>query len=121
MGNATDAFEFGTDSFDSRDIIERIDYLEGDDDLPEEEQEELDKLIEFRNNVEAANPEWYDGMTFIREDDFENYAREYAEEIGAIDNEARWPAQHIDWKAAADSLRMDYAEFTLDGTAYLAR
>lgn len=50
---------------------------------------------------------WYP-VTLIRDSYFQDHAREMAEEIGAINKEAAWPAQHIDWEAAADALKMDY-------------
>lgn len=52
---------------------------------------------------------------------FERYAEELAEDIGAIPHDAQWPANRIDWEAAADDLRMDYTAVTFDGNDYLMR
>jgi len=59
--------------------------------------------------------------TLIPDDEFEDYAQELAEDIGAIDDDAGWPANHIDWEAAADALRMDYTTIAFKGDDYLIR
>jgi hypothetical protein len=55
------------------------------------------------------------------EDEFENYARELAESVGAISDTASWPNNHIDWKAAAESLRQDYSWVVINDVEYLYR
>ncbi len=69
-----------------------------------EVREALDAIVELRGEV----GEWYDGATLIHEDHFEDYARDFAEDIGAIDSDAHWPSTCIDWTRAADELKMDY-------------
>lgn len=59
--------------------------------------------------------------TLIPDGEFEDYARELAEDIGAIDRDAGWPLRCIDWKRAANELRMDYTSITFDGDDYLTR
>lgn len=66
---------------------------------------------------EAANNE----PILIADSHFENYARELAEDLGAIPNDYSWPASHIDWEAAADSLKMDYMEITLGTYSFWTR
>ena len=61
------------------------------------------------------------GSTLIREDYFEEYAQEFAEDIGAISSGAGWPLYCIDWERAARELAMDYSHVELDGVTYLAR
>ena len=58
---------------------------------------------------------------FIAEYDFEDYARELAEDIGAVNDDNQWPLTHIDWKSASEELEMDYSSIDLDGTTYLFR
>jgi len=65
--------------------------------------------------------DWSHGETLISEDSFTEYARELAEDIGAIDRNAAWPLRHIDWDAAADELKTDYMEITLFGKTFLMR
>jgi hypothetical protein len=84
------------------------------------ESYELAAMETFAVDASGAS-DWQYGAQFIREDEFEDYAREFAEDIGAIDRNAGWPACHIDWPAAAASLKQDYSEFEFDGTTYLAR
>ncbi len=107
------------DIIDSRDIQERIDYLESIDERDEIDQEELDKLLAFKEAADTS--EWEFGVGFISEDYFEDYAQDFARDIGAITADVNWPANHIDWEQAATELRMDYTEVDFDGVAYLYR
>src|SRR6185437_14764703 len=59
--------------------------------------------------------------TMIAESYFVEYAQELAEDIGAIDSDARWPAYCIDWERAARDLAMDYSLVTFDGSDYYIR
>lgn len=57
----------------------------------------------------------------VAESMFEDYARQLAEDLGAIDQSAGWPSCHIDWEAAAESLQMDYTSISWDGETYYYR
>jgi hypothetical protein len=57
----------------------------------------------------------------IRDSYFEDYARQLAEDIGAIDSKASWPNNHIDWEDATDALKQDYTEVDFDGVSYWIR
>jgi antirestriction protein len=59
--------------------------------------------------------------TMIPVDDFADYAQELAEDIGAIDGDAKWPVYCIDWERAARELKMDYASVRVNGTTYYFR
>jgi len=118
------------DFFDSRDVQARIDELESDveDDAPDEQmplaemKDELVALNAFRDESEGySGDKFRDGITFIADSYFEQYAREFAEEIGAIDDDAKWPATCIDWSAAAHELQHDYASIELDGNTFWYR
>jgi len=85
------------------------------------EQEELDALLELESEIGSLEECARNGVYFIDEDYFEDYAREFAEDIGAIESDASWPCTHIDWEAAADDLRMDFTEVDFDGQTYLVR
>ena len=104
---------------DSRDIIERIKALEGDL-LEDYEKDELANLRALTEEAEGYS-EWAFGVTLIREDCFEDYAREFAQDIGAISNDVDWPNTCIDWEWAARELRIDYTEVNFDGVGYLFR
>lgn len=109
---------------DSRDIIARIEEIETEIIPPmtahidAETNAELDGL---RAIAEEGIPDWQYGATLIREDSFEDYARELAEDIGAIDRDASWPLSYIDWTAAADALKMDYSTVEIDGDDWYYR
>jgi hypothetical protein len=51
----------------------------------------------------------------------EQTGSELAEDIGAIDRNASWPATYIDWEAAADSLKADYSSIDFNGEDYWIR
>lgn len=106
------------DVIDSRDVIARIADLEGTED--EEEQAEL-KALEVLAEEGEGSPDWHHGETLIRDSYFEDYARELAEDIGAIQPNAAWPNNCIDWERAAEELKADYFEVDYDGVTYLIR
>ena len=83
----------------------------------EDEQKELEELERLSNEISSFR----DGEAMIDKDDFEEYAQELAEDIGAIDRNASWPLQHIDWTAAAEALADDYTEVSYLGTDYYVR
>ena len=109
------------DIIDSRDILERIEELENDSDLLEYEQEELKILIALSKKGQEYAPDWEYGSTLIRDTYFEEYAKELAEDCGMLEKEYRWPANHIDWDAAAEELQMDYILIDFDGVEYWVR
>lgn len=119
------------DIIDSRDVIERIVELESDawDDFREEldlgrftddEREEYDALKALAAQGEDA-PDWSYGATLIHDSYFEDYARQLAEDIGAISGNEEWPLSYIDWEAAAEALQMDYTSIEFDGETYWIR
>ena len=64
--------------------------------------------------------DWYP-VTLIRDSYFKTYAMDLAEDIGAINFDATWPNNCIDWDKAARELRMDYTAVTFDGVDYWTR
>ncbi len=86
------------------------------------DEDESTRLAELRQLRDEIGTEWNYGATLIPVASFEDYARDYADDLyGSEVREARWPFTHIDWAAAADDLRQVYAETTFDGTDYLFR
>ena len=82
-------------------------------------QEEFDALNQLKDEIGS---EWSYGVTLIDEDDFTEYAEDLASDLyGEQVRNASWPFCHIDWEAAADSLRMDYSQVDYLGTTYLYR
>ncbi len=140
-GHST-VFDYHDDIFDSRDIESKIEELQSDFDALVDEYEDPDgdedagedlrnwleengdefvTLLAFREEVEQYTREWRYGATIIAEIYFEDYAQQFAKDIGAIDRDATWPMHHIDWSAAADDLKQDYSEFVFDGRLYWVR
>jgi hypothetical protein len=83
--------------------------------------DERERLAELRD-FEASTPDW---DSLIHEDDFEDYAREFAKDIlcfgGAIIDTSAWPATCIDWERAANELRQDFTSYEIDGDTYYSR
>lgn len=116
------------DIIDTRDLIARFEELEqdaADEDedvtLDDEERAELEELRAICEEGESSFADWPYGETLVAEDHFEDYARELAEEIGAVDRDAAWPNAYIDWTAAANALQQDYTSITIRGTEYYGR
>lgn len=119
------------DVIDSRDVIARIEELKAiadaaaeDEDAPkldEDEQAELAALKELELEASGYAADWEHGETLIRDSYFETYAQELAEDIGAIDRNANWPLGCIDWKQAADELKVDYTSVDFAGVTYWVR
>lgn len=87
-----------------------------------DEADEIDRIVALLleiDNYGGDRPE--DGIFLIAEDDFTEYARCFAEDIGAIEDDARWPAYCIDWQRAADELATDYTSVEYDGQTWLYR
>lgn len=115
-------FSTTPDYFNSREVIERIAELEGIEtiDRDEDEQEELDALYALAEEAEGMVPDWEYGETFIREDEFTDYAEETLKDVGYLPAELpSWIV--IDMEATADNMKEDYTEVTFRGVTYLAR
>jgi len=133
------------DVIDSRDVIARIAELQAEQErlaearaeaeaspdraeddlvdfqLDEDDAAELAALLALQEEAESA-PDWTYGTTLIRDDYFEDHAREMASDLyGKEVDEAYWPFTHIDWTAAADALKMDYTSVDFDGVTYWVR
>lgn len=117
---------------DTRDLEKRLQELEDDlqthldandqaeeDAVPNTEDnfEDIDELKSLRDAKEEVT-EWRDGNTLIRDDHWEDYCREFAEEIGAISGSETWPLNCIDWEKAARELQMDYSSITINDNEY---
>lgn len=111
------------DVIDSRDVIERIKELEEiiEDGSPTHaEKEELEDLKKLQEEAEGS-PDWEYGETLVRDSYFEDYAEELARDTGSVDEDAKWPMNHIDWEAAADELKQDYFSVDFGGVDYWIR
>jgi hypothetical protein len=141
------------DVIDSRDVIERLEELEAialpvynvetqtdefdpsiDKDEREEARRELFALRELIDQAEGYAEDWSYGVVLIRDSYFEEYAQEWASDIGAYghplymepgtrpqDMSTRWPFTCIDWEQAARELQDDYTAVNFDGVTYWVR
>ncbi len=114
---------------DSRDLIALRESLTTDLEIAEEdpegstveERQDLRDQIATIDELEDEISDWCYGATLINEDYFEDYARELADDIGAIDSDAGWPTSYIDWSAAADALAIDYSSVEIGSTSFYVR
>ncbi len=124
---------------DTRDLAAELDELEarqdavnaaGADDATDEDRADLEPLDEdeaerlraLRDLRDEIGSEWSYGETMIPVEDFEDYAQELADDIGAWPHpEASWPLTHIDWAAAARKLAHDYTQVEWEGRSYYVR
>lgn len=142
LGEAS--FSDSDDIIDSRDVIRRIEELKsalaavGIEDydsatldlsaLPQEIHgavedavTELNALLELEGEAESYCSDWNHGATLIRDSYFEQYAEELATDCGMISRNARWPNNHIDWKAAANELKGDYTAISFYQSTFWVR
>jgi len=103
---------------DSRDLQERIEELEDIEELDEDEQTELNGLNKLKDECEGYG--WDDGIHFIKEYEFEDYARELAED-SYISEDNNPLLNYIDWERWARDVQMDYSEVEFEGTTYYYR
>lgn len=107
----------GEERIDSRDLIELALHTRGED----RTDETAELLAAIDALAEAGIEDWEFGAHFIREDTFEDHARELADDIGAVDANAAWPYTCIDWACAARELAMDYTSVSFLGHDYYVR
>jgi len=110
---ATQAEEYAESIKDDPDKKQSV--LDAMEPLNDDEQEELDDIEKIENGVN----DFSDGEMLIDEDNFQDFAKEYAEEMGK--NLDEWPYDCIDWSEAANALKSDYTEYRYNGCTYLAR
>jgi hypothetical protein len=134
----TNNIDTNDDLIDVRDVIARVEQLRaslsndpfrGFDRDPADVADERSELATLESLLaelagnggdEQWEGSWYP-VTLIRDSYFEDYARELAEDIGAVSVVAPWPTYCIDWERAARDLRMDYSSVEFDGVTYWTR
>jgi hypothetical protein len=112
----------GEDYLDTRTVIEQRDALLLDIEIDEREPDEEEQVfLDEVKNLSNEISEFEDGNMLVLEDSFEDYARQLAEDIGAITGSESWPCNCIDWERAANELRHDYSGVAFMGNDYLVR
>ena len=108
------------DLIDSRDIIDRIEYLRDWADFPAAKKE-LAVLESVQEDAEQYASEWRYGEALIRDSYFKEYAQELAEDCGMVEDSNQWPNRCLDWDQAAEELKYDYTTVDFDGVDYWVR
>lgn len=113
-------------SYRTLDLQELASEFEALEDLEPEERDEDDReryaeLKELDDEIGGLSYIAENEGVAIAEYDFEEYAQQLAEDIGAISTEHQWPLYCIDWEHAARELQHDYMGFSFEGTDYLVR
>lgn len=132
------------DLIDSRDFIKRLEIYESavralgldphahadsidfESDFPDNDEareiwEEFKALQEFEAQASGYAGDWNHGEPLIRDSHWQTYAEQFAEDIGAVNSDERWPNNHIDWEAAARELQSDYSAVEFKGVTYWMR
>mgnify|MGYP003552189452 FL=1 len=107
-------------AIDGRDIQARIDELEALDAPTEEESAELADLVAFLHEAMQYNSDADEGETIIAESHFVDYIKWTIDDCYALPKEltsGEWPYRHItiNYEAAAEEAKADYAELTFRG------
>lgn len=119
-------FDGTEDVLDSRDIIERMEELQRNGGLTEDEEEELAALAALADQAESS-PDWSYGEQLIRESYFEEYTQQLVDdcypEVAEALTSSNWPMTclKMDWKQASRDLMTDYTHVEFNGSTYLIR
>jgi len=122
------------DVIDSRDVIERIEELQGERDSFEVDGEENPEAWAEQNPDDAEElrvlealaeecegySDWEHGETLIRESYWEDYVQELLEDIGDIPRNIPGYLV-IDWEATARNIAYDYTIVNFGGVDYYIR
>ena len=119
------------DVIDSRDVIDRIEELEGERDswvdettdwvnANPDDYAELMALTALQDEAEGYAPDWTYGETLIRDSYFTDYTRELLEDCRYIPHNLPHYIE-IDWDATARNIQQDYTSVEFDGVTYWVR
>ena len=109
--------------FDIRDVIKRLETLEGEEELSEDEDEEFRQIESFLEEVEGRGGDeewrgsWYP-VTFIEDSDFESAMDQLVEDCYDI------PKNLPDFVTVVlnyDALQSDYTSIEISGNTYWYR
>ena len=120
--NTTDSL-MNDDTIDGRDIRDRIEELEAVEAPTEEESAELTDLKSFLHEAMQYNSDADEGETIIAESYFVDYIKELIDDCYDLPAEltsGEWPYRHItiNYEAAAEEAKADYAELTFRGRTF---
>ena len=118
-----------SDVLDSRDLLDELKTLKKEKELnkklnidvmdyEEERIEAIEELIE-----EVGEDNFKMGVTFIRDNYWEQYCEDMAYDCGYLDRQDDYNPlhYHIDWQGWADAVAMDYSQTEFNGDDYYWR
>lgn len=110
---------------DTRDIIERFEELESNENRDEYDQSEFETLEKLLADLcgnggdEQWRGDWYP-ITLVRDSYFVDYCEELVSDIGDLPREI--PSYlSIDWQKTAENIQVDYFSVDFDGVEYWTR
>lgn len=112
------------DLIDIRDVIEAIEAYEDEESPGMDDEEQAARLalmaeLAGYGGDEEWRGDWYPCL-LIRDDHFEDYARQLVEDIGDLPN--GMPAYIVvDWQETAENIRQDYSCVEIAGVTYWYR
>lgn len=113
---------FGDDILDIRDLADRFQGMEAPHSWDESDYEFAALFLQLKNEMwDDIDTGAENEPTLILDSYFEEYAEDLASDIGAIDRNANWPLNRIDWVAAAEDLQMDYSRLEVGPYTYWRR
>ena len=119
-----------SDIFDSRDLLDELKTLKKEKELNKKlninvMDYEEERIQQINDLIEEVGEDNFDmGVTFIRENYWEEYCEDLAYEFGYLDGSPSSynPLSHyIDWQGWADAVAMDYSQTEFDGDNYYWR
>lgn len=89
----------------------------------EDWQDELDSIKEIDDlENEVSSSEWSHGISFVHEDEFEDYCEDMVIDCGYLPKDLPWWIKnHIDWSGVADEMRADYKEVKFERQTFYYR
>jgi hypothetical protein len=85
--------------------------------LDKADMDRLKELTDLEGELGDLEMKARDEPTLIHDADFEDYARQFHEDINGK-GVTGWPYDYIDWKAAAEALQQDYSSVDFDGDTW---
>lgn len=110
---------YGEKFINSDDILARIDEL-GQYTQTGVQDEITDEIDKLRDLVSEADLDNRGDIVFYREDYFPEAMEDDAYDFGFIQRDSP-VANYVDWEGYAEGVQVDYREYEIAGTTYLAR
>ena len=112
-------YPLGEDIVDSRDMLERMEYLESFKESKELDDEDKDELKSYQELRAEIGEEYFDqGITFIDDSYWSEYAEEEFYTAYSIKSDISNIWYYVDWNKWENDLQIDYTSIDIDGWKY---